>query len=227
MSPHLIVFGTLPRQGLISIYEGHEQIFEGKNDYIKSLILLNDSFSKIRLAQIESRQYKPNLNKVENYFDKIQIGSIISIKNLEIKVKKQDFKLRPRFKNRFLEIRRSKSACYVKQLCDVYLKQFLSQRTRGEEVEPTFAYKVDISEVKLLTNIHLITSNQRDKFYENFVKSHEVPEAMYFNQSGTDAFEGTVQGQSALKKPYKTDIKQIAEMFRNIQGNRHPLQRAV
>ena len=103
----------------------------------------------------------------------------------------------------------------------------MSQRTRGEEVEPTFAYKVDISEVKLLTNIHLITSNQRGKFYENFVKSHEVPEAMYFNQSGTDVFEGTVQGQSALKKPYKTDIKQIAEMFWNIQGNRHPLQRAV
>ena len=120
--------------------------------------------------------------KVEEYFDKIQIGSIISIKNPEIKVKKQDFKLRPRFKNRFVVIRRSKSACYVKPLCDMYLKQFLRQRTRGEEVEPTFAYKVDISEVKLLTNIHIVTSNQKAKFYENFMKSHEVPTAMYFNQ---------------------------------------------
>ena len=53
LSPHLIVFGTLPRQGVISIFEGHEQIFEGKDDYIKSIILLNDAFSKIRLAQIE------------------------------------------------------------------------------------------------------------------------------------------------------------------------------
>ena len=130
---------------------------------------------------------------MEEYFDKIQIGSIISIKNLEIKVKKQDFKLRPRFENRFVVIRRSKSACYVKPLCDVYLKQFLRQRTRCEEVEPTFAYKVDISEVKLLTNIHIITSNQKAKFYENFMKSHEVPTAMYFNQSGPDAFEGTLR----------------------------------
>ena len=39
--------------GLISIFEGNEQIFEGKDDYIKSVILLNDSFSKIRLTQIE------------------------------------------------------------------------------------------------------------------------------------------------------------------------------
>ena len=69
LSPHLIVFGTLPWQGLISIFEGHEQIFEGKDDYIKSVILLNDSFSKIKLAQLESRQYKPNSNKVANYFD--------------------------------------------------------------------------------------------------------------------------------------------------------------
>ena len=130
---------------------------------------------------------------MENYFDKIQIGSIISIKNPEIKIKKQDFKLRPHFKNRFLVIHRSKSACYVKPLCDVSLKQFLSQRTRGEEVEPTFAYKVNFSEVKLLTNIHLVTSNQKAKFYENFMKSHEVPNAMYFNQSGPDAFEGTLQ----------------------------------
>ena len=82
---------------------------------------------------------------------------------------------------------------------------------------------------------------------------------MYFNQSGPDAFEGTlwtwdqvmgeedndvidelqaadqiinftwkstVKGKSALQSPYKTDIRQIAEMFTNIQNNRHPLQRA-
>ena len=101
--------------------------------------------------------------------------------------------MRPRFKNRFLVIRRLKSAVYVKPLCDVYVKQFLHQRTRGEEVEPTFPYKVDVSEVKLLTNIHLVTSNQRGKFYENFMTSHEVPEAMYFNQCGPDAFEGTLR----------------------------------
>ena len=47
LSPHLIVFWTLPRQGLISIFEGHEQVFEGKDDYIKSINLLNDAFSKI------------------------------------------------------------------------------------------------------------------------------------------------------------------------------------
>ena len=116
-------------QGLISIFEGHEQIFEGKDDYIKSVLLLNDSFSKIRLAQIEGCKYKNNSDKVENYFNKIQIGSIISITNPEIKIKKQDFKLRPRFKNRFWVIRRSKSAVYVKLLCNVYLKQFLHQRT--------------------------------------------------------------------------------------------------
>ena len=69
----------------------------------------------------------------------------------------------------------------------------MSQRTRGEEVEPTFAYKVDVFEVKLLMNIHLVTSNQRGKFCENFVNSHKVPEAMYFNQSGPDAFEGTLR----------------------------------
>ena len=117
------MFGTLPRQGLISIFEGNEQIFEGKDDYIKSVILLNDSFSKIRLAQIEGRKYKPNSNKVENYFNKIQIGSIILIKHPEIKIKNQDIKLRPRFKNRFLVIHRSKSACYQKPLCDVSAHQ--------------------------------------------------------------------------------------------------------
>ena len=101
LSPHLIVFGTLPRQGLINIFEGNEQIFEGKHDYIKSIILLNDSFSRLRLAQIESRQYKHNSKKVEEYFDKIQIGSIISIKNPEIKIKEQDFKLRPRLRTDF------------------------------------------------------------------------------------------------------------------------------
>ena len=36
-----------------------------------------------------------------------------------------------------------------------------------------------------------------------------------------------VQSKSALQRPYQTEIRQIADMFRNIQCNRHPSHKNV
>ena len=66
---------------------------------------------------------------------------------------------------------------------------------------------MDISEVKLLTNIHLFTSNKKSKFYKKILVSHEVPAPMYYNQSGPDVFAGTLKswGQ-VMDQEDETDV---------------------
>ena len=121
----------------------------------------------------------------------------------------------------------SKSAVYVRPLCDVYLKQILSQHTRGKEVEPTFANKVDISEVKLLTNIRLVTSNQKRKFYENFLASHEVPAPMYYNQSGPDAFAGTLRSWGQVMDHVMDELQAADQIVYFTRNSRVPSRSAL
>ena len=66
---------------------------------------------------------------------------------------------------------------------------------------------MDVSELKLMTNIHLVTSNKKSKFYEKFLASHEVPAPMYYNQSGPDVFAGTLRswGQ-VMDQEDETDV---------------------
>ena len=65
------------------------------------IVKINAAVTRIRLAHIQARKYTEPTDKVKMYQNQIQEGSIVSIKNPELVVRRQDFKLRPKFRNRF------------------------------------------------------------------------------------------------------------------------------
>ena len=69
------------------------QIFKDKNEYLSMVIELNSIITKIRLGQIENRSYTKNTNKIADYYDKIQKGSIVSVQNPELIIKQKNYKL--------------------------------------------------------------------------------------------------------------------------------------
>ena len=98
LSPHLIMFGCKPNVDFIQIYEERPEWPENKTEYIKMVVEINNIAHKLRLAQIEGRIYKESSKKVQNYHNKITKGSIVSIRNPELIIKKENFKLRPKLK---------------------------------------------------------------------------------------------------------------------------------
>ena len=186
LSPYFIVFAQRPNIDILTFYDGSPDIFKSKEDYIKQVVLLNSALTKIRLAHIESRKYQQNSTKVQNYYDKIQAGSIVSINNPELIIKKQDYKLRPKFKNRFIVIKRTKSAVFLKPCDEIYLQDFLKQKQIDDKSKAEVYYKADLSSVKLISNLMILNSNNKAKFYRNFLQKHEIPKPIYFfeNENG-------------------------------------------
>ena len=183
LSPFLIVFGQLPRIDVINFFDGNTSVFKSKHDYLKQLILLNSAFNKIRLTQIEGRQYKENSKKVQNYFDQIQRGSIVSILNPDVRAKKKNHKLLPRYRDRFIVVKRTQSSAYIKPCSEVFMKHFLKETPRYKELTPQCYYKVDIENLKLLRNLHIVNSNKQTCFYSKFLQGHTLPENKFFWES--------------------------------------------
>ena len=186
LSPYFIQFAQRPQINILSFFEGDLEFCGDRDQYLKMLIIVNKSLTEIRVSQLERRTYKSNSKRVQDYYDRIQCGSIVSILNPEVIIKKQDFKLRPKYKNRFLVAKRTKSSVFLVPCDEVYLEHFYARKNNLVK-EPLFYYKADISNIKLLTNILIVNSNKKQKFYNHFQNNHSVPPTFYYNKTESGA----------------------------------------
>ena len=129
---------------------------------------------------IDSRIYKDESDKNDKYYSKIQPGAIVSLVNPSLRKKIPNHKICPRYRDRFLVIRRTKSSAYITPCSEKTLDHFLKDIKRFQKQEPRWLYKCDIEELKFIEDITLIVSNKHSKFYENFLVSNEFPKDLYF-----------------------------------------------
>ena len=127
ISPYYLQFAEKPKNDVIIFYDMPGKAFESMELYLKDIIKINSVVTNIRLAHIQARKYTSPTDKVKRYHDKIQEGSIVSIKNPELVVRKQDFKLWPKFKNRFLVMKRKNTAVLLLPCIEIYLESYFQQ----------------------------------------------------------------------------------------------------
>ena len=178
ISPYLLMFAQYPKQNILQIYEqGAEEIIE-KEEYLKHLLLINNAYTKMRIAMIDKRKYEETEGKNKNYWDALNPGDIVMIRNPEQFIKKKNFKLRPLYKSKFVIIRRTKSSAFLRPLNNIYLKQF--QESTSED-KPTldWAYKCDIFLLKKVSHLTLLHSNKTKDYYAHFMENNTTPPPYY------------------------------------------------
>ena len=124
---------------------------DSKESFIDNIIRINSVLTRIRLAQINCRKYIPPSQHTQNYQNKIDVGSIVSIQNPELVVKKENFKLRPKFKNRFLVTERTQSSVILVPCAEIFLNDYFTKHKSTSE-DQKLRIKADISNIKILTN---------------------------------------------------------------------------
>ena len=159
---------------------------DSKESFIDNIIKINSVFKRIRLAQINCRRYIPTSQHTQIYQNKIEVGSIVSIQNPELIIKKENFKLRPKFKNRFLVTERTQSSVVLVPCEEILLEDYFRKHKSSSE-EQTLHIKADISNVKILTNTLLVNSNRKKFFNRNFFQDNQLPPTFYVSQDDNRA----------------------------------------
>ena len=86
-------FAKKPKVDLLVFHDEDPILENSKEEFIDNIIKINSVLTRIRLAQIHCRKYIPPSQHTQNYQNKIEVGSIVSIQNPELIVKKENFKL--------------------------------------------------------------------------------------------------------------------------------------
>ena len=183
IGPHVLMFSQIPRIDVYNFYEGSPSLFKDKHHYLYCLISLQTALNKIRIKMIDARIYKEESERNIKYYSKIQPGAIVSLVNPSLRRKISNHKICPRYRDRFLVVRRTKSSAYITPCSERTMEHFLKESKRFQRQEPKCLYKCDLEELKFLEDITLIVSNKHSKFYENFLISNEFPKDFYFYQS--------------------------------------------
>ena len=55
------------------------------------------------------------------------------------------------------------------------MKKFLEPKQCYNDPEPELTFKVDIENLKFMTGVTILSSNQNAKFYSDFFQGHKVP----------------------------------------------------
>ena len=186
ISPYFLQFCKRPKVDLLVYYDMDPNLQNSKEDFIQNIIQINSVITKIRLAQISSRKYPPTTQLTQSYQNKIEVGSIVSIQNPELVIKKENFKLRPKFKNRFLVTERTASSAVLVPCAEVYLADYFTKHKPTTE-DNKLRIKADLSNIKLLTNSLLINSNRSENFYRNFFRENQLPPTFYVSQDDNRA----------------------------------------
>ena len=104
LSPHLLMFGRAPKSGLMQIQSQNYSSGINKHEYLRSLMDIHDTFTKLRLKHFSDKKYPEPNNKHQMYYNKICAGSIVILKNPEKIIKKANHKLLPLYKSKFIVI---------------------------------------------------------------------------------------------------------------------------
>ena len=186
ISPYFLQFAKKPKVDLLVFHDDDPMLKNSKESFIEDIIRINSVLTKIRLAQINCRKYIPPSQLTQNYQNKIEVGSIVSIQNPELVVKKENFKLRPKFKNRFLVTERTESSVILVPCAEIFLNDYFN-KYRPASDEQKLRVKADISNVKILTNSLLVNSNRSENFYKNFFQENQLPPTFYVSQDDNRA----------------------------------------
>ena len=168
---------------------------------------------------IDSRIYKNESDKNDKYYSKIQLGVMVSLVNPYLRKQIPNHKICPRYRDRFLAIKRTKSSAFITLCSEKTLDHFLKDIKRFQKQEPRCLYKCDVEELKFIEDITLIVSNKHSKFYENFLVSNEFPKDFYFYEALSNmgcqvrSFEELVQEEN-----YNEDI--LEELHDTIAVNK-------
>ena len=189
LCPFSLMFGILPKVDILQFYEGEIGFSDNVSDrhsYFQQLARVNDCLSKIRLGQIENRTYSSNKKQTDDYYNKIQVGSLVALRNPEVINKSLNHKLKPRFRNRFYVVRREDSAVFLSPCKEISLEDFQANRDNiNLDSYSAGVYKTDITSLKLINNLLIINSNKKDLFYKNFLSQNSLPENFYYNKNET------------------------------------------
>ena len=240
LSPYFIMFGTKPNIDFIQIFESNPNWPGSKTEYIKWVVETNNIAHKLRLGQIENRMYKRGTDKAEKYRDKITRGSIVSIKNPELIIKKENYKLRPKFKNRYIVVDKTNSSVLIRPCDEIAIEHFFDKNYNPKHDVSLFLYKADITNIKLLTNTLILNTNKQEKFYTNFLKQNFLPPTIYYQKNNDGGVRITqldsqevideklllelenpkrvqkITKRSILKSKRRQDILEIATLFKKL-----------
>ena len=176
LSPFLLTFGELPRVDILNFYSGNSNLFKSKQQYLKTLVQLQTSLNAIRVSQIENRKYKAESAKTAKYFEKIVPGSIVSISNPDVRKKVGNYKMLAKFNHEFVVIKRTASACFVRPCSEISMKTFLEPNSRYQEQVPLRTYKIDVENLKYLSNVKFLAGNKDNIIYNKFLQGHQLPD---------------------------------------------------
>ena len=222
ISPYLLMFAQQPKQDILQIYsKGAEKIID-KNEYLEHLLLINDVYTKMRLAMIDKRQYNEDSRTNTNYRNNLQPGDIVMIRNPEKTVQKANHKFRPLYKNKFVIIRRTATSAFLRPLENIYLKNFENMEN-AEKVVPDFAYKADISLLKKVSHMTLLHTNKVKEYYEHFMETNSTPPAYYMllDQEGKN---GSLRTWDELNNENNEIINELKEAEEVIPNKGHKIQ---
>ena len=215
VSPYFLQFAKKPKVDLLVFHEDDPMLKASKESYVENIIRINSVLTKIRLAQINCRKYLPPSKHTQSYQNRIEVGSIVSIQNPELIVKKENFKLRPRFKNRFLVTEKTQSSVVLVPCAEIFLEDyFRKHKTTSEDY--TLRIKADISNVKILTNTLLVNSNRKENFYKNFFESNCLPPTFYISQD--DGRTMIRRLEELDPQPEAEDLQFYVNLIRKLQN---------
>ena len=228
ISPYLLMFGQEPRQDILQIYStGVEDILD-KNQYLKHLILINDVYTKMRIEMMDKRKYKDSSSKNKEYWETLNAGDIVTIRNPEKEIAKANWKIRPLYKSKFVIVRRTESSAFLRPLENVHLRQFFDSKSDNKPT-PDFVYKCDITLLKKVTHLTLLHTNKVNEYYEHFMQTNVTPPPYYmlFDESSktgllrtwTEMNEGNEEILSELKEaeqilPSRNMVSTVKKCFK-------------
>ena len=165
---------------ILNFYSGNGKIFKSKQQYLKTLVQLQTSLNAIRISQIENRKYKAESARTASYFSKIVPGSIVSISNPDVRKKIGNYKLLAKYNHEFVVVKRTASSCFVRPCSEISMKSFLEPNSRYQEQVPLRTYKIDVENLKYLSNVKILAGNKDNIIYNKFLQGHRLPEPLYF-----------------------------------------------
>ena len=197
LSPFLLTFGELPRVDILNFYSGKGHLFKSKQQYLKTLVYLQSSLNAIRVSQIENRKYKAENARATKYYEQIIPGAIVSISNPDVRKKVGNYKLLAKFNHEFVVVKRTASSCFVRPCSEINMKSFLEPKSRYQEQSPLRTYKIDVENLKFLSNVKILSGNRDNSIYNKFLQGHKLPDPLYFYEGKFGAellnFEQLVQ----------------------------------
>ena len=104
-------------------------------------------------ANILKKEYIHHIAKKNaNYYNRIVVGSLVSVTNPELLVHKENHKLRSKYKNRYQVIEKTNSSVLLQPCDEIAVEHCFNKKINTKEHPVLDHYRADLNNVKLLEN---------------------------------------------------------------------------